>query len=89
MNLYDEAKEKGYNVGNALFKQIFFFADPNLLIDNSMQDRIKEFQFCKTFSCPPYPSLQETPADIVDDFFIIEEEFNNCIEQERQEKKNA
>ena len=48
-----------------------------------------EFNFCKTFKCPPYPSLYETPVEIIDDFFIIDHEYNHCIDQERQEKKNA
>ena len=89
MNLYDEAKDKGFKLGGALYKQIFFFADPHLLVDNKIQDRINEYQFCKQFKCPPYPTLQETPYEVIDDFLIIEEEFNNCIEEERQEKKNA
>ena len=89
MNLYDEAKDKGFKLGGALYKQISFFADPHLLVDNKIQDRIKEYQFCKQFKCPPYPTLQETPYEVIDDFLIIEEEFNNCIEEERQEKKNA
>ena len=54
-----------------------------------MQNRIKEYQFCKTFNCPPYPSLADTPAILVDDFFIIEEEFKNAQVRNREEKKNA
>ena len=60
IRLYEEADTKGFNVGEALYTQSFFFADHELLIDSNMQNRIKEFQFCKTFSCPPYPSLKET-----------------------------
>ena len=76
-------------MGEAIYTQSFFFADQKLLTNSFMQNRIKEFQFCKTFSCPPYPSLQETPANIMDDFFIIEEEYNLCIAKQQQEKKDA
>ena len=76
-------------MGEAVYTQSFFFADHSKLVDVKMQNRIKEFQFCKTFSCPPYPSLQETPAEMIDDFFIIEEELNNCMKKEQKEKSNA
>ena len=89
IRLYEEADSKGFNVGEAIYTQSFFFADHELLIDSNMQNRIKEFQFCKTFSCPPYPNLQETPADIIDDFFIIEEELNNCVKIKQKGDLNA
>ena len=89
IRLYEEADTKGFNVGEAIYTQSFFFADHELLLDSNMQNRIKEFRFCKTFSCPPHPSLQETPANIIDDFFIIEEEYNHCVAKQQQEKKDA
>ena len=89
IRLYEEADTKGFNVGEAIYTQSFFFADHELLLDSSMQDRIKEYQFCKQFSCPPYPSLQETPPNIIDDFTIIEQEINHCMNKKQQEKTNA
>ena len=89
IRLSDEAEQKGFNVGEAIYEQIFFFADHGLLIDNIYQDRIKEFIFCNKFSCPPYPSLKETPSNIVDEFLIIEQEYNCCIEKQQREKANA
>ena len=89
IRLYDEAESRGFNVGEAIYTQSFFFADNAKLVDSAFQDRIKEYQFCKTFSCPPYPSLYETPAKIVDDFFIIEEEFKLCSAKQQQENQNA
>ena len=89
IRLYEEADTQGFNVGESIYIQSFYFADHALLVDSNMQNRIKEFQFCKTFSCPPYPSLQETPASIIDDFFIIEEEYNQCVKKQQKEKKDA
>ena len=89
IRLYDGAEDKGFNVGEAIYTQSFFFADQGLLLDEDCQNRIKEYSFCKQFSCPPYPSLKETPADIIDDFFIIEEEYNHCVAKQQQEKKDA
>ena len=89
IRLYEEADTKGFNVGEAIYTQSFFFADHELLLDSSMQDRIKEYQFCKQFSCPPYPNLQETPPNIIDDFTIIEQEINHCMNKKQQEKANA
>jgi len=89
IRLYDEAEDKGFNVGEAIYTQTFFFTDHALLVDNKMQNRIREYQFCKQFSCPPYPSLQETPSKIIEQFSVIEEEFNACVAKQQQEKKNA
>ena len=38
---------------------------------------ISKYNFCKALNCPPYSSLDDTPANIVDDFMKIENEFNN------------
>ena len=89
IRLYEEADAKGFNVGESLYIQSFYFVDHALLIDTKTQNRIKEYQFCKMFSCPPYPSLSETPANVADDFFVIEEEYNNCVKQQQEENKDA
>ena len=76
-------------MGEAIYTQSFFFADHGLLLDDGCQTRIIEYNFCKQFSCPPYPSLQETPPNIVDDFLIIDQEHNHCIAKKQKEKANA
>ena len=52
------------------------FCNTDQLIDKKIQTRIKEYNFCKSFSCPPYPSLKETPAKVIDDFLEIESIMN-------------
>ena len=89
IRLYGEAKDKGFNVGESIYTQSFFFADLSLLIDNKLQNRIREYQYCKQFNCPPFPSMQETPAKIVEQFSVIEQEFNFCIKKQQEEKSNA
>ena len=88
IKLYDIAKDKGFNLGEALYTQACFFTDFNLIVDTECQNRIKEYQFCKKFSCPPHPSLQSTPANIIDDFMIIDEEYTHCMENSQKEKKD-
>lgn len=85
IRLYEEAETKGFNVGESIYKQSAYFVDYDMLVNSEMQDRIKEFQFCKQFSCPPFPSLNETPPVIIDDYTIIEQELKYCIER----KNNA
>ena len=89
IRLYDEAETKGFNVGEAIYTQSFFFADHDLLLNEDCQNRIKEYNFCKQFNCPPYPSLKETPPNLVDDFLIIEQEYNQCMIKKQKEFKNA
>ena len=85
--LYDVAIDKGYNVGESLFTETLFFASHSLLINGDMQNRIKEYQFCKKFNCPPSQSLQTVPANIVDDFMTIDDEYNLCLLSD-QKKRN-
>ena len=61
-------------MGEALYEQALMFVNMDKLLNEECQTRIKEYQFCKDFNCPPYPSLKETPANIVDDFNIIQQE---------------
>ena len=89
IRLSDAAESKGFNVGQSVYEQSFFFVDHAILVNNKMQNRIREFQFCKQFSCPPYPSLQETPYKVIEQFSVIEEEYNSCLAKKQKEKTNA
>ena len=82
--LYDEAINKDFNLGEALYSQIPFFADIGLLLDQKCQNRIKEYNFCKNFNCPPAQSLDDIKAILVDDFMIIEQEFNNFSNRKKE-----
>lgn len=80
---YDKCIKKGYNqLGKALHQQALFIVNEELIIDHNIQLTIKKHQFCKQFNCPPYPSMIETPANIIDDFMVIEQEMNNFANKE-------
>ena len=87
--IYEMLESEGHELGANLYQYTFNFVDHALLVDTNMQNRIKEYQFCKQFNCSPYPSLQETPAKIIEQFSVIEEEFNFCVAKKQQEKKDA
>ena len=89
IRLSDEAEAKGFNVGQSIYDQSFYFVDHGLLLNEDCQNRIIEYTFCKKFSCPPCPSLKETPPDIIDDFLIIDHEYNHCIAKQQKEQNNA
>ena len=81
---YDKCKEKGFkNLGKALYEQALFFVNIDKFLDQDCQLRIKEHKFCKEFNCPPYPSLNDTPANVVDEFLIIQEEIRNFSKEEK------
>ena len=74
---YDEIMEKNISaIGDTLYKEHIYFCNKHELLDQNVQQRIKEYSYCKTFSCPPFPSLQETPAKVIDEFMLIEKELN-------------
>ena len=82
---YDKCKQKGFDrLGEALYEQALFFVNIDKLIDQDCQLRIKEHKFCKEFNCPPYPSLKDTPANVIDEFTIIQEEINNFTSKDKK-----
>ena len=84
MQCQQEAVEKGYDVGEALYNQHFFFCDSVMLYDEDCQSLIKKYIFCDTFKCPPYASLDETPAELVDNFLLIKAEIRKARKAENQ-----
>ena len=73
MNCNAELEQKDIkNKSETLYVEHFYFANTYELIDKKIQQRIKEYNYCKTFKCPPFPSLNETPAKVVDEFLEIE-----------------
>ena len=85
IELYNISNEQGFEVGQALYQQCAFFTDYQLLLRPEHQNTIKEYNYCKTFSCSPYPTMQETPAKLVDDFMIIEEEIKVATKHKQKE----
>tara|TARA_R100001443_G_scaffold33852_4_gene47721 strand:+ start:2161 stop:2412 length:252 start_codon:yes stop_codon:yes gene_type:complete len=83
MQCYEEATNKGYDIGEALYTQLFFFADHHQLYNEKCQNLIKKYIFCDNFKCPPYPSLQETPAQLVDDFLLIKKEIQKASKEDK------
>ena len=87
IRLGEKAKEKGFKIGESIYKGAFFFVDQKLIVTREMQNRIKEYKYCKSFNCSYSQSLDITPAKIVDDFIIISEEFENAQIKDREDKK--
>ena len=72
---YDECVAKRIKeIGTTLYIEHFFFCNTNELLDKEAQMTINKYNFCKTFNCPPYPSMDQTPARIVEDFMNIDRE---------------
>lgn len=81
---YDELiQTETNNIGETLYEEHFFFCNTSELLDKNCQKRIKEYNFCKSFNTGPYPSLQETPANIVEEFLTIETEFKKIKPKEK------
>ena len=75
---YDECIEKEINsVGETLYVEHFFFCNTSELLNQEAQMTIAKYNFCKAFNCPPYPSLDETPAKLFEDFMKINKEFES------------
>ena len=87
-NCYDEIIEKEVKaIGETLYAEHFFFCNTSDLLDVSIQKRIKEYSYCQMFNCPPFPSLMETPANVVDDFMTIGREIKRLKSKESNVSK--
>ncbi len=86
VELYNISKEQGYEIGKSLYAQCAFFTSYERLLDSKHQITIKEYNYCKTFNCSLYPSMQETPSSKIDDFMIIEQEYQSCVNKEQNGK---
>lgn len=86
---YDELAENSLGgVGENLYLEHFFFCNTYELLNKDYQNTIKKYNFCKMFSALPYKSLEETPATVVDDFTMIETEYETFkIKEARKYKK--
>ena len=72
---YDEIMERNIgDIGETLYTEHFYFCNTHELLNKDYQQIIKEYTYCKSFNTAPYNSLQETPAQIADDFMLIENE---------------
>ena len=85
--MHTKSLNKGLPVGKSLYKSAILFADINQFIDDNIQRRIKEYLYCKQFNSAPYPTMEETPANIIDDFMIIDEEYTMCQADLNEQKK--
>ena len=75
---YDKCVEKGFSrLGEALYNQMLYVINDIQVLDPKMQEIIKQYNFCKKFNIPPYPSLQETPITTIDNFNVIDSEIEN------------
>ena len=85
---YKELEDKNIlNVSETLYIEHFMFCNTRELVDIKIQNRIKEYNYCKAFSCPPYPTLKETPAQVIDDFLEIDLNMNR-VKSERMKNGN-
>ena len=74
---YDEIIERGMSkVSKTLYEEHFYFCNTSDLLNENYQHTIKKYTYSKTFSCPPYPSISETPIQTIDEFMIIDRELN-------------
>lgn len=83
---YEELINKNVGaLGETLYIEHFYFCNTYDLIDTDIQDYIKKYNFSKKFNIPPYPSIQEIPANEFDIYTEIANEIDNI---EQSNKRN-
>ena len=83
---YEELINKNVgSLGETIYIEHFYFCNTHDLIDTDIQDYIRKYNFSKKFNIPPYPSMQEIPANEFDIYTEIANEIDN-IEQSNKRK---
>jgi len=88
-NICNEAVTKGYDIGQSLYYQIPFFADPQFFIKDWMNEMITDYNLCKQFNIPVSKDLDSADAHRMDCFIIIENEINKCQAHQKEKNKNG
>tara|TARA_Y100000401_G_C8317609_1_gene223431 strand:+ start:1088 stop:1405 length:318 start_codon:yes stop_codon:yes gene_type:complete len=84
IRLYDRSHNNKMTarLGESLYLSAGYFVDYSRLIDDKVQMNIKKYIYSKVSRTPPYVSIQDTPADFIDSFIIIDEEAKICTESD-------
>ena len=83
-----KAIDKGFDSGESIYLSLRHFCDDDLMVDSRCQTLIRKYNYCKLTHTPPYKTLQETPAQFVDEMLEIDNQYNliQKSEQKKQEK---
>ena len=72
--LAKEASGTKFSIGQQLYYQVHFFANPKFLFDSEYEQLIEEYYIMESFNIPFAKSLDEAPARKLRDFQIIKAE---------------
>ena len=86
--IVNEAKNKGFDIGESLFYQIPFFCDPNFLISNWCIDMITDYFTVKKYNVPLANCLHDVDPYIIDCFSIIDSELKNIANHEKKKNRS-
>jgi len=56
-------------------------------VDTNYYKDILKVTYAKASKTPPYKTIQDTPANFIDDYLIIVSEIDSIIHEEQQQKK--
>ena len=84
-----ESEKQGFNVGEAVWYEHFYFCKTSDLIDRESQSLIKAYQYCTESNTSPYESLDKTPANFIDNWMIVRDELTHIRNIDMKERQNA
>ena len=75
--ILDEKATRKFGVGQSLFYQLPFFAEPHEIIPDWCWTMIEDYFLAKNYNIPLAKDLESVNAWISDCFMIIDQEINN------------
>lgn len=86
--LAKEAEGTKFSVGQQLYYQVHFFANPRFFWQPEYDQLIEEFTLMEAFKIPLAKSLDEAPAQKLRDFQVIKNEMMQ-LQRHLMEKKRG
>ena len=84
-----ESEQQGFNVGEAVWLEHFYFCNSSDLVNRESQALIKSYLYCQESNTPPYESLAKTPANFINNWMIVRDELTHIRNLDAKERQNA
>ena len=64
-------------LGYSLWRYLPYFVNDSDILDIECQDSIRKYEYSRMTGTPPYPSIADTPDDLIEAFFTIKNELES------------
>ena len=89
LRLDKKAQDKGFESAESIYEHLPRFCDDSLMVEGKYQDLIRIYNYSKLTSTPPFKTMEETPAQFVDDILAIDRQYHLIQESNAKKHKES